>query len=83
MLYHIIEMENVNNVKQNDEEEVKERDLERQDEIEKEIDEERREREQEDQERDLERQEEIDQEYGDGYKCMHFCGDHEEQELER
>ena len=57
--------------------------LQLQDEIEKEREQVRREQEQEDQERDLERQEEIDQEYGDGYKCMNFCGDHEDQVLER
>ena len=84
MLYHIIEMENISNVKQNEEEyQDQELDLKIQDEIEKELDEERRKREQEDQERDLERQEEIDQEYGDGYKCMNFCGDREDQVLER
>jgi hypothetical protein len=85
MLYHITQMENEN--KNDDEllrrEEELERDLERQYEIEEERELVRRDQEQEDQERDLERQEELDQEYGDGYKCMCFCGDNEEQELER
>ena len=57
--------------------------LQLQDEIEKEREQVRREQEQEDQERDLERQEELDEEYGDGYKCMCFCGDKEELILER
>ena len=55
------------------EQEDQERDLERQDEIEEERDlfeMKKLKQEQEDQERDLERQEELDEEYGDSYECM-------------
>jgi hypothetical protein len=77
-------MENENNVNEEQvrrEQEDLELDLKIQDEIEEEREQDRRE--QEDQERDLERQEELDEEYGDGYKCMCFCGDKEEPVLER
>jgi hypothetical protein len=70
-------------VRRKHEQEELDRDLERQEEIEKERELVRREQEQEDQERDLERQEELDQEYGDSYKCLWFCGDKEEHVLER
>jgi predicted RNase H-like nuclease (RuvC/YqgF family) len=92
-------MQNDNNVRQkimcgektlNDEEQKKkfeqeqedlQRDLERQDEDESVLV--RMEREREDLERYLQKQEELDQEYGDNYKCMYFCGDDDEWELER